>query len=94
VCVQIINPGRVRETPLRIFVCVCVCVCVCVLVCVWFPSFFRGGGDGFGERFKGLKGLWGERERGRALGGVVTVLGLVVVEGWRGGVFGTWDLGG
>lgn len=50
------------------------------------------------ERLEGFEGFV-ERERERVGGVVVGVGGVVVVVvvvgvGWRGGVFGTWDLGG
>ena len=94
-CVHIINPGRVLLPPLRVF-----------LVCVWFPSFFRGDGDGCLEGFEGFVERERERERervggccycirvGGGGGGGGGVVGVGGGGGWRGGVFETWDLGG
>jgi len=81
--------------------CVFFCVCVCVCVCVVSKLFSRRRGwvrVGCLERLEGFEGFV-ERERERVGGVVVGVGGVVVVVvvvgvGWRGGVFGTWDLGG
>jgi len=100
VCVcTFINSGRVREKgklpPLRVFLCVCVCVCVVSKLFSRRRGWVRVGCL---ERLEGFEGFV-ERERERVGGVVVGVGGVVVVVvvvgvGWRGGVFGTWDLGG